>query len=158
MTQPHRGSNRRRISSALAYRFAMACPSFPRRTVVKGACVAAIFPIASGALARAPVPSDAQAQQAHGKGACGSLGPGSGLRGGKGWVVSMMPGKHEFRVRGGGEVYLTAARFKSPMDFDVGRPYYIVLEKAKPDAVLEWRILDSDWGPVSRYFLYPPTS
>ena len=70
----------------------------------------------------------------------------------------MMPGKHEFRVRGGGEVYLTAARFKSPMDFDVGRPYYIVLEKAKPDAVLEWRILDSDWGPVSRYFLYPPTS
>ena len=27
-----------------------------------------------------------------------------------------------------------------------------------PDAVLEWRILGSEWGPVSKYFLYPPTS
>ncbi len=70
----------------------------------------------------------------------------------------MLPGKHEFRVRGGGEVYLTAARFKSSMEFDAGRLYYIVVERASPGAVLEWRILDSDWGPVSKYFLYPPTT
>jgi hypothetical protein len=69
----------------------------------------------------------------------------------------MMPGKHEFRVRGGGEVYLTTARVKSTLDFDIGRLYYISVEGAPKDAVLEWRILGSDWGPVSKYFLYPPT-
>ena len=102
--------------------------------------------------------SDAEAQQAHAKGACGQLGPGTGLRDGKGWVVSMMPGKHEFRVRGGGQVYLTTARVKSTLDFDIGRLYYISVEAAPPNAVLEWRILGSEWGPVSKYFLYPPTS
>lgn len=68
----------------------------------------------------------------------------------------MMPGKHEFRVRGGGAVYLTAAKLQEGMDFDIGRPYYIVIEAAAPGAVLEWRIMGSDWGPVSKYFLYPP--
>ena len=85
------------------------------------------------------------------------MGPGTGLRAGRGWVVSMMPGRHEFRMRGGGEVYLTAARFKGAMDFDIGRPYYIVIERAAPDAVLEWRYVGSDWSPVSKYFLYPPS-
>ncbi|HEY3633852.1 MAG TPA: hypothetical protein VGK95_02250 [Caldimonas sp.] len=119
---------------------------------------AVLFALASAAaMARLPVPSDAEAQQAHAKGACGQLGPGSGLRDGKGWVVSMMPGKHEFRVRGGGDVYLTAARVKSTMDFDIGRLYYISIEGAPKGAVLEWRILGSDWGPVSKYFLYPPS-
>jgi hypothetical protein len=112
--------------------------------------------VASTALARAPVPTDAEAQQAHAKGACGQLGPGTGLRDGRGWVVSMMPGKHEFRVRGGGDVYLTTSRVKSTLDFDIGRLYYISVEGASKDAVLEWRILGSDWGPVSKYFLYPP--
>ena len=117
-----------------------------------------LFALASTAvMARLPVPSDAEAQQAHAKGACGRLGPGSGLRDGKGWVVSMMPGKHEFRVRGGGDVYLTTARVKSTMEFDIGRLYYISIEGAPKDAVLEWRILGSDWGPVSKYFLYPPS-
>lgn len=110
------------------------------------------------ALARPPVSADAEAQQAHGKGACGRLGPGSGLREGKGWVASMMPGKHEFRVRGGGDVYLTTSRVRAAMDFDVGRLYPIAVEGAKPGAVLEWRILGSDWAPVSKYFLYPPTA
>jgi hypothetical protein len=111
--------------------------------------------LVSQAFALAPAPSDAEAQRAHAQGSCGSLGPGTGLRGGKGWVVSMLPGKHEFRVRGGGSVYLTVAR-KSVVDFDVGRPYYIVIEGAAPDAVLEWKIPGSDWGPVSKFFLYPP--
>ena len=123
-----------------------------------GATLAALVLLSSAAPARPPVPSDAEAQQAHAKGACGQLGPGTGLRDGKGWVVSMMPGKHEFRVRGGGQVYLTTARVKSTLDFDIGRLYYISIEDARPDAVLEWRILGSDWGPVSKYFLYPSTS
>ena len=118
---------------------------------------AALVVVVCAAPAGTPVPSDVEAQQAHAKGACGRLGPGSGLRDGKGWVVSMMPGKHEFRVRGGGQVYLTAARVQSTLDFDVGRPYYISIEGARPGAVLEWRILGSEWGPVSKYFLYPPT-
>jgi len=115
--------------------------------------VLALF--ASPAHALAPVPTDQQAQRAHAQGSCGSLGPGSGLLDGKGWVVSMLPGRHQFRVRGGGSVYLTVARLAS-MDFDAGRPYYIVVEGAKPNAVLEWKIPGSDWGPVSKYFLYPP--
>jgi hypothetical protein len=113
--------------------------------------------VSSSVLARPPVPTDAEAQQAHAKGACGQLGPGTGLRDGKGWIVSMMPGKHEFRVRGG-QVYLTTARVKSTLDFDIGRLYYISIEGAPADAVLEWRILGSEWGPVSKYFLYPPTT
>lgn len=111
---------------------------------------------ASNAFALAPAPTDKQAQTAHAQGSCGSLGPGSGLVGNKGWVVSMLPGKHEFRVRGGGTAYVTTAR-QSVVDFDAGRPYYIVLEGAKPDAVLEWKVPGSDWGPVSKLFLYPPS-
>ncbi|MDQ6680124.1 MAG: hypothetical protein M3Y67_04065 [Pseudomonadota bacterium] len=109
----------------------------------------------TGAFALVPVPSDAEAQRAHAVGSCGSLGPGSGLRDGKGWIVSMLPGKHELRMRGGGTVYLTVAKLKT-MDFDAGRPYYIVIEGAPPNATLEWKIPGSDWGPVSKYFLYPP--
>src|SRR3982751_289001 len=127
------------------------------RRRLAGAVSGALILVASAAFARSPVPTDVEAQQAHAKGACGQLGPGTGLRDGKGWVVSMMPGKHEFRVRGGGEVYLTTSKVKSTLDFDIGRLYYIVVEGAAPDAVLEWRIMGSDWGPVSKYFLYPPT-
>jgi len=129
-----------------------------RRRRLAAATFAALALAAASAPARPPVPTDAEAQQAHAKGACGQLGPGTGLRDGKGWVVSMMPGKHEFRVRGGGQVYLTTARVKSTLDFDIGRLYYISVEDAPADAVLEWRILGSEWGPVSKYFLYPPTS
>ncbi len=107
------------------------------------------------ALAFAPVPSDLEAQQAHAQGSCGKLGPGTGLKNGKGWIVSMMPGRHEFRMRGGGKVLLTVAK-KTVMDFDIGRPYYIVIEDAAPGAMLEWKIPGSDWVPVSKYFLYPP--
>ena len=83
------------------------------------------------------------------------MGPGSGLSGNKGWVVSMLPGKHQFRVRGGaGKVYVTVAR-QSVVDFDAGRPYYIVVEGAGSSPALEWKIPGSDWGPVSKYFLYP---
>jgi len=126
-----------------------------RRRFARVAC-SVLIAVASAASARPPVPSDAEAQQAHAKGACGQLGPGSGLRDGKGWIVSMMPGKHEFRVRGGGEVYLSTARVKSTMDFDIGRLYYISVEGAPRDAVIEWRINGSEWGAVSKFFLYPP--
>ena len=129
-----------------------------RRRQLAGATFAALALAASPVPARPPVPTDAEAQQAHAKGACGQLGPGTGLRDGKGWIVSMMPGKHEFRVRGGGQVYLTTARVRSTLDFDIGRLYYISVEDAPAGAVLEWRILGSEWGPVSKYFLYPPTS
>ena len=113
--------------------------------------------IAASASARTPAPSDVEAQRAHANGTCGQLAPGTGLKDGKGWVASMMPGKHEFRVRGGGEVYLTAARVKSTLDFDIGRLYTISVEHAPPGAVLEWRMLGNDWAPVAKTFLYPPT-
>jgi hypothetical protein len=45
---------------------------------------------------------------------------------------------------------------KTTLDFDAGRPYYIVIDSSPPGAVLEWKIPGSDWGPVSKYFLYPP--
>lgn len=107
------------------------------------------------ATALTQVPSDQEAQKAHAQGSCGKMGPGTGLKDGKGWIVSMLPGKHEFRVRGGGKAYVTVAR-QEIVDFDIGRPYYIVIEGAPAGAVLEWRILGSAWGPVSKYFLYPP--
>jgi hypothetical protein len=113
--------------------------------------------LAASAWARGPVPSDVEAQRAHAKGTCGQLAPGTGLKDGKGWVTSMMPGRHEFRVRGGGEVYLTVARVKSTLDFDIGRLYTISVEHAPSGAVLEWRMLGNDWAPVAKTFLYPPT-
>lgn len=114
--------------------------------------------IRSGNLSVVAAPSDQQAQLAHARGSCGSLGPGTGLVGSsKGWIVSMVPGKHQFRVRGGtGNVYLTAAR-KTTIDFDAGRLYYLVIEGAGPAPVIEWKIPGSDWGIVSKYFLYPPS-
>lgn len=105
--------------------------------------------------AAAPSSADWKAQGDHQAGRCGTLGPGTGLLDGKGWVVSMLPGKHEFRMKGGGAVYLTTARL-GVGDFDVGRPYYIVIEGAAPGAVLEWKMLGRDWQPVGRTFLYPP--
>jgi len=107
------------------------------------------------ASAAAPVAAGEEAQKAHAAGSCGSLGPGTGLRDGKGWVVSMLPGKHEFRVRGGGTAYLTVARMKA-LDFDVGRPYYIVVEGAQAGSVLEWKVPGKDWSEVATTFLYPP--
>jgi hypothetical protein len=127
-----------------------------RARALAGTVLGALLVVSTAAGGRSPVPSDAEAQQAHAKGSCGQLGPGTGLRDGRGWVVSMMPGKHEFRVRGGGDVYLTTSKVKSTLEFDVGRLYYISVENAAPNAVLEWRIMGSDWGPVSKYFLYPP--
>ncbi|MDQ6685057.1 MAG: hypothetical protein M3Z16_08015 [Pseudomonadota bacterium] len=105
--------------------------------------------------AAAPAKTDWQAQNEHQQGRCGTLGPGTGLVEGKGWVVSMLPGRHQFRMRGGGAVYLTAAR-QSGVDFDIGRLYYIVIEGAPAGAVLEWKMLGRDWQPVGRTFLYPP--
>ena len=96
-----------------------------------------------------------KAQRAHAQGSCGSMGPGTGLSGNKGWVVSMIPGKHQFRVRGGvGQVYVTAAR-QSVVDFDIGRPYYVVAEGSGLSPVLEWKAPGSDWEVISNYFLYP---
>ena len=130
-----------------------------RSSVLKGfrASVLAIGVswLSSQAFALASAPTDQEAQKAHAQGSCGSMGPGTGLSGNKGWIVSMMPGKHQFRVRGGaGQVYVTAAR-QSVVDFDVGRPYYLIVEGAGPDPVIEWKIPGSEWGVVSRYFLYP---
>jgi hypothetical protein len=137
-------------------RVSMRHDPFARRLAIF--MMAGSLAIGSAADAAPPVSADAEAQQAHAKGSCGTMGPGSGLRDNRGWVVSMLPGRHEFRVRGGGTVYLTTARTRSTLDFDAGRPYYIVIEGAKPGALLEWKIRDSDWGPVSKYFLYPPTT
>lgn len=118
--------------------------------------VVILLVIAGGAHAARPAPSDQDAQRAHAQGSCGKLGPGTGLKNGKGWVASMLPGRHEFRVRGGGNVYLTAARQLRAVDFDAGRLYFISIENASPGTVLEWKIPGSEWGPVSTYFLYPP--
>ena len=105
--------------------------------------------------AHAVAPAEQAAQQAHARGSCGKLGPGTGLKDGKGWIVSMLPGRHQFRVKGGGNAYVTVAR-QTSLDFDAGRAYYIVIEGAPAGAVLEWKIPGSDWGPVAKYFLYPP--
>lgn len=129
-----------------------------RRHVLRSVLASGVLVVLAGrAVASSSSQDDAEAQRAHAAGGCGSMGPGSGLRDGRGWVVSMMPGRHEFRMNGGGDVYLTAARFRSAMDFDVGRPYYIVIEGAASGAVLEWRYRGKDWSPVSKYFLYPPS-
>ena len=129
----------------------------PRDRLLAGVLPALVVAAAAPAWARSPAASDVAAQQAHAQGTCGQLAPGTGLKDGKGWVASMMPGKHEFRVRGGGEVYLTAARVKSTLDFDIGRLYTISVENAPAGAVLEWRNVGSDWAPVAKTFLYPPT-
>lgn len=122
------------------------------------ACAVAIALVpATGAFALKPAPSDSQAQQAHAQGSCGSLGPGTGLgTEGRGWIVSMLPGPHEFRMVGGGKVGVTVLK-ASRADFDAGRPYYIVVEGAPAEGHLQWKVPGSDWGPVSKLFLYPPS-
>lgn len=109
----------------------------------------------SWAYAAAPAPTDEQAQQAHASGQCGSLGPGTGLGpDGRGWVVSMLPGPHEFRLAGGGAVGVTVQR-KTRLDLDAGRPYYIVTDRSNGE--LEWKVPGREWGRVSKLFLYPPS-
>lgn len=114
--------------------------------------LAGIF--AGTTVAQPPATPDAQRQ--HARGTCGSLGPGTGLSAeGKGWIVSMLPGRHEVRVRGGGTAWLTVAR-QTALEFDAGRPYYLVVEGAAAGAVLEWKVPGHDWAPVPKTFLYPP--
>lgn len=130
------------------------------RSAARGLAAWLAFTAIAAAAATPAVPSPTaltpqDAQKAHAQGSCGSLGPGTGLVGGKGWIVSMLPGKHELRMRGGGEVYLTVAKLQA-MDFDVGRPYYITIEGAPPGATLEWKTKWKDWSPVALTFLYPP--
>lgn len=67
----------------------------------------------------------------------------------------MLPGQHEFRMRGPGDVYVTVAKLKA-VDFDPGRPYYIVIEGAQAQSVLEWKVRGGKWEPVTKEFLYPP--
>jgi hypothetical protein len=67
----------------------------------------------------------------------------------------MLPGQHEVRIRGEGAAYLTVAR-RQKMDFDAGRPYYIVLERATASSILEWKVPGSGWAAVPKSFLYPP--
>ena len=67
----------------------------------------------------------------------------------------MLPGPHEFRMVGGGSVGITVAK-RTKLDFDVGRPYYIVVDGSPANGHLEWKVPGSDWGPVSKLFLYPP--
>lgn len=107
----------------------------------------------SSSFATGPTLSDAQAQQAHAKGSCGSLGPGTGLSSdGRGWIVSMIPGRHEFRMTDGGSVGVTVQGL-SQLDLDAGRPYYIVI-KGKASA-LQWKVPGSDWVSVPKLFQYP---
>ncbi|MEO6747106.1 MAG: hypothetical protein ABIS28_20075 [Caldimonas sp.] len=117
-------------------------------------CAVGLFVLASIGVIAAETP-DEQAQFKHAQGTCGSLGPGTGLREGKGWIVSMLPGRHEVRVVGGGSVYLTVAK-RTSMDFDVGRPYYIVVEGTGPRSILEWKTTGRSWSAVPMTFLYPP--
>lgn len=133
----------------------MPAPRFAPRSILALAWAAALTAAVS-ADATTAVPSSGQkAQDAHGQGSCGTMGPGTGLSGNKGWVVSMLPGKHQFRVRGGvGQVFVTVAR-QSTVDADAGRPYYIVVEGAGPSPQIEWKVPGRDWAAVSNYFLYP---
>ena len=133
--------------------------SHPAPTRSAAAALAGLLLLLCGttpAATLAPAPTDAQAQKAHAQGSCGSLGPGTGLGpDGRGWVVSMLPGRHEFRMVGGGKVGVTVLK-QAAVDFDAGRPYYITVEGAPADGHLQWKVPGSDWGPVSKLFLYPP--
>lgn len=94
-------------------------------------------------------------QSTHMQGNCGSMGVGTGLSGTKGWIVSMLPGKHEVRIRSGtGRVFLTTAKLTS-MDFDAGRPYYITMEGISISSIIEWKVPNADWSDVPKQFLYP---
>lgn len=104
---------------------------------------------------RGTTSADHRAQASHEQGSCSSMGPGTGLSGSSGWIVSMIPGKHEFRVRGGkGRVSLTAADL-SNIDFDAGRPYYIRVDGASPNAAIEWKLPGGNWSVIPTVFLYP---
>ena len=127
--------------------------------LMKALALAALLSlVATSACALAPVPSDEQAQEAHRLGQCGTPGPGTGLTvtptGSRGWVVSMLPGPHEFRIVGVGAVGVTLVK-KTRLDIDAGRPYFIVIDGSSMQGRLEWKVPGSDWGPVSRYFLSP---
>ena len=119
------------------------------------AMVVAFWLVTAAAAAAPGAPIGQGAQSAHAAGTCGSLGPGTGLRNGRGWIVSMLPGRHEFRMSGRGSAFLTVARLTS-IDFDAGRPYYIVLEDAVPGSELEWKTPGGHWSRVDKAFLYPP--
>jgi len=105
------------------------------------------------ASAAAPVFSGEVAQKAHAAGSCGSLGLGAPAFARATAVVSMLPGNHEFRVRSG-TAHLTVARMTT-LEFDVGRPNYIVLEGLRPGNVMGWKVPGKSWEPIAKDFLYP---
>ena len=94
------------------------------------ALVLAFLLASTGAWGLAPAPTDAQAQLAHSRGSCGSWGPGTGLGpDGRGWIVSMLPGRHEFRVVGEGTAGVTYQHLMV-MDFNAGQPYEFTMVSA----------------------------
>ena len=79
------------------------------------------------------------AQRAHAKGSCGSLGPGTGLRDtARAGSSRCCPASTSCACAAGGEAYLTVAKLKS-MDFFPGQPVYITVEGAPAGATLEWK-------------------
>jgi hypothetical protein len=95
-------------------------------------------------------------QHEHASGVCGSMAPGTGLtwmdkHEVRGWVASMMLGKHELRVRGTGAVE------PQVVDFEPTSNRYVSLKLTgvEKDSVLEWKIPGArNWEKVPTAFLY----
>jgi hypothetical protein len=102
------------------------------------------------------------AQTAHKLGHCGSNmkpGPGlSSLEGGTvqaGWVASMIPGQHEFRVRGAGSVWVLE-KGHNVATIETAHTVVIHATGLTPQSVIEWRPPGArSFEPIPREFLYP---
>ena len=81
-----------------------------------------------------PVTQD-EAVAFHTSGLCQMTEPGEGLKDGRGWVLSMFPGRHLIYARGGA-VSTLDGKVAMFFDMDAGRPYQIKV--SPPDAPVYW--------------------
>lgn len=93
------------------------------------------------------------------KGMCGTLGLGTGLVNGRGWVHQPIPGNVLLKLSGGGTITRHSTMPAVPeltLDMYAGKPYYIEVN-APAGSRLMWKVPGYAWGPVPIGFQLPPS-
>ena len=105
-----------------------------------------------------PAFTEADAFQSVAAGMCGTLGLGTGLVAGRGWLHQPIPGPVELRLIGSGTITrnpIIPPEKSVVIDMEAGRPYMVIIN-APASSRLIWKVPGHEWGLVPVGFQLPP--